>query len=90
MAAEILTILYCLKKKNCYRRRRYWVHSIHQKRETYGEFYHLVDEVLNDEEQCLKYLRMRPSSFYLLLDFIEPYIIYHLFRVLHQLPSTFV
>ena len=59
MAAEWLTILYCLKKKRCYRRRRYWIHGINLQREIYGEFYYLVDEVLIDEEKCLSYIRMR-------------------------------
>ena len=74
MAAEWLTILYCLKKKRYYRRQRYWIHTINLQRETYGGFYHLVDEFLIDEEKCLSYIRMRPSTFHSLLDFIATYI----------------
>ena len=74
MAAEWLTILYCLKKKRYYKRRRYWIHRINLQRETYGEFYHLVDEVLIDEEKCLSYIRMRSCTFHSLLDLIAPYI----------------
>ena len=74
MAAEWLTILYCLKKKRYYRRRRCWIHRINMQREIYGEFYHLVDEVLIDEEKCLSYIRMSPCTFHSLLDLIEPYI----------------
>ena len=73
MAVEWLTILYCLKKKRYYRRRRYWFHRINLQRETYGKFYHLVDEVLIDEEKCLSYIRMRPCTFHSLLDLIAPY-----------------
>ena len=29
------------------------IHRINLQREIYGEFYHLVDEVLIDEEKCL-------------------------------------
>ena len=74
MATGWLTILYCLKKKRYHRRRRYWIHRINLQRETYGEFYHLVDEVLIDEENCLSYIRMRPCTFHSLLDLIAPYI----------------
>ena len=66
--------MHCLKKKGYYRRRRYWIHRINLQREIYGEFYHLVDEVLIDEEKCLSYIRMRPCTFYSLLDLIAPYI----------------
>ena len=74
MAADCLTIFYCLKKKRYYRGRRYGIHRINLQRETYGEFYHLVDEVLIDEEKCLSYYRMKPCTFHSLLDLIAPYI----------------
>ena len=50
------------------------IHRINLQREIYGEFYHLVDEVLIDEEKCLSYIRMRPCTFHSLLDLISPYI----------------
>ena len=50
------------------------LHRINLQREIYGEFYHLVDEVLIDEEKCLSYIRMRPCTFHSLLDLIAPYI----------------
>ena len=74
MAAEWLTILYCSKKKHYHRRRRYSIYRINLQREIYREFYHLVDEVLIDEEKCLSYIRMRPCTFHSLLDLIAPYI----------------
>ena len=50
------------------------IHRINLQREIYGELYHLVDEVLIDEEKCLSYIRMRPCTFHSLLDLIGPYI----------------
>ena len=74
MAVEWLTIiLYCLKKKRYYRRRRCWIHRFNLQRETYGKFYHLEDEVLIDEEKCLSYIRMRPCTFHPLAYLIAPY-----------------
>ena len=56
MAANGLTILYCLKRKRYNRRRRHWIHRINLQIENNGEFYHLVDELLIDEEKCLSYI----------------------------------
>ena len=50
------------------------IHRINLQREIYGEFYHLVNEVLIAEEKCLSYIRMRPCTFHSLLDLIAPYI----------------
>ena len=50
------------------------IHRINLQREIYGEFYHIVDEVLIDEEKCLSYIRMRPCTFHSLFDLISPYI----------------
>ena len=62
--AERLKILYCLKKKSYYRRRRYWIHVINLQRETYGEFYRLVDEVLIDEEKVLMLVLYKHETMY--------------------------
>ena len=48
------------------------IRRINLVREIYGEFYHLVDEVLVDEEKCLSYIRMRPCTFHSLLNLIAP------------------
>ena len=60
MDAIALMLLYWMRRRrqNC---RRYWVHNIYQRRETYGEFHHLMDEILNDETKCLAYIRMKPA-----------------------------
>ena len=64
MAAEWLTIVYCLKKKRYYRRRRYWIHGINLQRETYGEFYYLVDKVLIDEGKVLMLVLNKNETMY--------------------------
>ena len=51
------------------------IHRINLQREIYGEFFHLVDEVLIDEKKCLSYIRIRPCTFHSLLHLISPYII---------------
>ncbi|GFS03487.1 hypothetical protein ElyMa_006472200 [Elysia marginata] len=53
---------------------RYWVHKVHQCRGKYGEYHHLMDQVLLDEEKCLSYVRMKPTTFQLLLDKVGPYL----------------
>ncbi|GFO03112.1 hypothetical protein PoB_002961700 [Plakobranchus ocellatus] len=67
-----LLLLYWLGKKRQYRRQKYWVHGIFKRRERYGEYHHLVDKILNDEEKCMSYLRMRPSTFRVLLEMVGP------------------
>ena len=39
------------KRKN---RRRYWVHQINQRRNQYGEYHHLMEEILADEEKYVQ------------------------------------
>ncbi|GFR76239.1 hypothetical protein ElyMa_000476700 [Elysia marginata] len=48
-------------------RRRYWIHSIFRRRQKYGEYHHLLEEVLRDTQKCMEYLRMTPETFDLLL-----------------------
>ena len=66
-----LVLLLWLKRR---RKRRYWVHPIFQQRETFGEYHHLMQQVLNDEEKCLAYIRMRPDTLKTLLEIIGPHI----------------
>ncbi|GFR66223.1 nuclease harbi1-like protein [Elysia marginata] len=66
-----LLLLHWFGKRRQYRRRKYWVHRIFKRRERFGEYHHLVDEILNDEEKCISYLRMRPP-FHMLLDMVGP------------------
>ena len=59
MAEEVLLLLIL---SWLHRRRRsrlgYWVHSINQKRNTCGEYHHLMAGILSDEEKYLKYIHM--------------------------------
>ena len=68
-----LMILYWLRKRRL-NRRRYWVHKIHQCRPTYGEYHHLFEQVLSDDEKCLSYIRMKSSTFKRLLDKVGPFL----------------
>ena len=68
-----LMILYWLRKRRL-NRRRYWVHKIHQCRPTYGEYHHLLEQVLSDDEKCLSYIRMKSSTFKRLLDKVGPFL----------------
>ena len=40
------------------------VHQIFQRRDTFGEFHHLIDEVFKDEDKGLSYIRMKPATFF--------------------------
>ena len=48
------------------------VHKINQRRSKYGEYHHLMKQVLSEEEKCLSYIRMTPSTFQLLLQRVGP------------------
>lgn len=72
MLALQLLLLYWLGKKRQYRRQNYWVHGTFKRRERFGEYHHLVDEILNDEDKRMSYLRMRPSTFRVLLEIVGP------------------
>ena len=64
-------VLYWLSKRRV-NSRRYWVHKTNQRRSKYGEYHHLMKQVLSEEEKCLSYIRMTPSTFQLLLQKIGP------------------
>ena len=66
-----LVLLLWLRNK---RKRRYWVHPIFQQRETFGEYHHLMKQILSDDEKCLAYIRMKPDTFKTLLEIIGPHI----------------
>lgn len=68
-----LMILHYLRKRRL-NRRRYWVHKINQCRSMYGEYHHLFEQVLSDDEKCLSYIRMKSSTFKRLLDKVGPFL----------------
>ena len=51
----------------------YWVHPIFQQRETFGEYYHLMQQILSDDKKCLAYIRMKPDTLKTLLEIIGPH-----------------
>ena len=64
-------VLYWLSKRRV-NSRRYWVHKKKQRRSKYVKYHHLMKQVLSEEEKCLSYIRMTPSTFQLLLQKIGP------------------
>ncbi|KAF6017298.1 hypothetical protein EB796_024365 [Bugula neritina] len=56
--------LLLLKRQSTTQRyhRRYWVHPINRKRENFGIFAHLINELRNDELRFKKYFRMAPET----------------------------
>ena len=50
------------------RSRRFSVHPINRERKEYGEFHHLMKNLLADESKFIKYLRMTPAMYDNLLD----------------------
>ena len=58
-----------------YRRRqhrRFWVHSINEKRDSKGEYISLMRELREDEEKFFTYFRMVPEQFDELVSFLTP------------------
>ena len=52
MDALRLILLYWFKRQR-QNSRRSWVHRINERRETFGEYHHLMDDVLSDEDYRL-------------------------------------
>ena len=42
------------------RKRRFWVHNISCRRESFGAFHNLLDDLLKDEERVLEVLQNEP------------------------------
>ena len=59
MAAGWLTTFVLFEKETLLQEAKILIYRINLQREIYGEFNHLVVEVLIDEEKCLSYTRMR-------------------------------
>ncbi|KAK3730871.1 hypothetical protein RRG08_058116 [Elysia crispata] len=81
---QLLLLLWLKRRRN----RRYWVHPIFQLRETFGEYHHLMQPVLSDDEKCLAYIRMRPDTFKTLLEMIGPHIEKRTTNFRKPLPAT--
>ena len=81
---QLLLLLWLKRRRN----RRYCVHPIFQLRETFGEYHHLMQQFLSDDEKCLAYIRMRPDTFKTLLEMIGPHIEKRTTNFRKPLPAT--
>ena len=73
----LILLLICIRRRDqqaIRRPRRWWVHSINQKRNALGEFFHLIPELRDDDERHFQYFRMKKRQFDRLLAIVRPYI----------------
>ena len=70
----LLLLLLRRKRQNKLRRKRLWVHPINRKRKLFGEFHHLVNELLFDSSRFQSYFRMSPYDFDALVTSLRPLI----------------
>ena len=61
--AALISHLIRKRKQERKLKRRFWVHPMLQKRKEFGEFYHLVQEIKEDEEKFFNYFRMDLSAY---------------------------
>lgn len=62
------------KKKNKYKKKRFWVHPLYKLREEHGFFEAVFPTLLSFPEKLENYIRMSASQFEELLCLIGPYI----------------
>lgn len=53
-------------------RRTEWVREIYLKRNEFGEFHHIMEDLYNDHILFHGYLRMKKETFEYILNFIRP------------------
>jgi hypothetical protein len=63
----------CAEEEEIQKRRkhRYWVHEIFRRRNEYGEFHHLFEDLKKDDAKFFLYFRMTPKKFYELLELLN-------------------
>ena len=68
-----VVILYWYRRQHRRRRTKktYWVHEIYKKRNQYGEYNRLVQELQLDHGLFQKYFRMSREQFRIVLSFVE-------------------
>ena len=49
----------------------FWVHNISSRRESFGEFHSLLDDLLKDEGRFWRYFRMSSDTFKYILELIH-------------------
>ena len=55
-------LLFWINKRR-QRTKRVWTHRIFERRHEFGEYHHLLGEILSDAEKCISYIRMLPETF---------------------------
>lgn len=63
-----------LRKRKRNNNKRLWVRPIYAARQQFGDFEHLFQELKEDSEMFFKYTRMNISTFYKLIDLLQPYL----------------
>ena len=72
-------------RRNRSRSRRVWVRSIFRRRQEYGEFHHLLQELrLSDPENHFRYLRMSKQTFDNLLEKVSHSNFIFLYTCIHK------
>lgn len=66
---EELLLLLALNKT---KKRRKWVHEINKKRDEFGEFHHLCNELTSYEDRFASYFRMTREQFEELHELVSP------------------
>ena len=86
----ILLLLLLIRKRDEHTTRgtrRWWVHSINQKRDALGEFNQLVTELRQDEQRHFQYFRMKTAAFDEILRIVGPHITFKDTRLRKAIPA---
>ena len=67
---DVIALLASRRRK----RKRQWVHSINLKRNSLGEYHHLVQELRTDRNKFIEYFRLSPEQFDNLVNILSPHI----------------
>ncbi|MEQ2227550.1 hypothetical protein ILYODFUR_038759 [Ilyodon furcidens] len=60
---ERVTVLYLWKAEQCHRHRRPWVDQVLQRRNPFGEYQHVLQELRLDDGRFQRYLRLSRTQF---------------------------
>jgi len=66
----VIKYLLLTKKKE----KQFWVNDIFEEREKFGEFHTLFPKLLAQPIKFFEYMRMSPSTFYYILEKIQPFL----------------
>lgn len=71
---EVLLMAHLYIKATKKRKRRWWVHTILQKRKKFGEYHRLVKELELDGERFQQYFRLTREQFAHILGIVGPHL----------------